>query len=236
MLSSLVVYVLNPSVLMGINIFFLPGIIFLLSIESFKKIKEAVFASVVFGVVFGIPFEAVNLANNSWYYANNYFVIPNIIFNIPFEVFLWYFFFVFSIILFYQAFLNIPHKLHTHKCVKVISLGLVFWLLVLIKIPTLTYSYFITGIAACLPFLLFIFTERKFNFKKYILPTIVLGSFFFVMEMICLDLKYWSFNGNYIYSFKFVNFQIPIEEIILWVLLSPAILISYFEIFIDDGK
>jgi hypothetical protein len=55
------------------------------------------------------------------------------------------------------------------------------------------------------------------------------------MEVIALAKDFWIFNGNYFYSINLLGKVLPLEELIIWILLSPLVVICYFELFVDDG-
>jgi hypothetical protein len=109
-------------------------------------------------------------------------------------------------------------------------------ILIFIKTPTFSYPYLIIGVAALFPAIYFIIKNKNFKFRKFLVPTLVVSTFLFIMESIALIKEFWIFNGNYIYSLNLFGKILPIEELIIWIFLSPFVVICYFELFIDDGK
>ena len=55
-------------------------------------------------------------------------------------------------------------------------------------------------------------------------------------EVTAFYLGQWHFPGEYIGTVILLGASFPLEEFIIWIVLSAAVVLSYYELFIDDFK
>ena len=59
---------------------------------------------------------------------------------------------------------------------------------------------------------------------------------FFAFELTALRLGQWNFPGRYIGKVEIFNLVFPFEEFFFWILLSSTVVLSYYELYVDDEK
>ena len=222
---------------------FLPSV-YLIFREK-KDLKKIIIASLIIGVFFGMSWNFIAEYYLAW--QTNYsldFLNYIIIGNTPLADVIWGFLIPFSVIIFYEHFLDIEH-IHVLKRKSYLA---VIWSIVFLFIACFwiwfgphqpkigSYVYAIMGALACLPLVGLIF-ERK----VLILKTFLCGLYFAlvntVFEVTALILGQWSFPGSYLIDFEFVKGNpIPLEEIIFWILPSAMVFVILFEYLFDDFK
>ena len=57
---------------------------------------------------------------------------------------------------------------------------------------------------------------------------------YFVYELTALHLNQWHFPGQYVGLVRFGSVTLPIEEFVIWILMSSMIVLSYYELYVDD--
>lgn len=213
---------------------------------AFRKpcvIKPAIMPALVFGFLFGLSFEYLNEIGGTWIFPlQHLFLAPNLFFDlIPGEVMLWYFLWAFFVVEYYEYFIDRPTSCTFSYRRIGIALALGFFALAIIvffeywlgKSIVLPFAYLITGLAALIP-LVFLFIRRKKLFPKLALTIPFLTLFFLIMEYVALAGNYWQFTGEYIFAIPYFGYLLPIEELIFWIILSPAVIAGYHELFLDD--
>jgi len=190
--------------------------------------------------LFGLFFEYVNINNNSWTFPREHEFVPFKIFGVvTIEAYLWYFLWVAIIIAYYEYFLDTPTTSTFVKRLKRAKRPLIglFVLVLLFKLTPLdfnfSYTYSLSALLAFVP--LYFLYKRNLSVLKRILYTIPFFTFFFgSMEYVALVKRYWDFTGTYLFAIPFGHTQIPIEEIIAWIILSSVVIATYHELWTDD--
>ncbi len=73
--------------------------------------------------------------------------------------------------------------------------------------------------------------------RRFILLTIYFTSFGLVYEFVGLKLDYWEFPGDsFVGIINIMGNQVPVEEILYFVMFAASGLLVYYEIFIDDRR
>lgn len=207
-----------------------------------------VFKSLIFTTIFSIPLVIVMdylaIMDKSW-------IIPSSLFNFRFfgtnsiEGLIWGFLYVFFIIMFYEYFLDFGKKedrvSKNTKYLIAISLSvLTVFLLFLFVSPGLLhikYFYLKSGtILILLPLVTFLSFFPKL-WTKYV----KIGVYFFGLsllhEVAGLHTNQWTFPGhNFIGFVELFGLKFPFEELLFWMILCAAALLSYYEFFADDKK
>ena len=223
--------------------FFIIPSVYLL-IRKAKRIKRILLASFLFGVLFTFPFDFLAEFNNAWRWpAKENLLFPYLIFGIvPVDVMIWYFFWTFSIFVFYEHFFEhdrsdkiSPHFKFALYPILAASAGLFILFAINPNILKFTYAYLLLGLVALLPFLFIIRREPAF------LPKFLKVNLFFIFlyvsfELTSLKLNHWHFPGQYIGTVNLLGFRFPFEELFFWILMSSTVVLSYYKFFVDNEK
>lgn len=211
-----------------------------MTVRKPKTALPAILSGILFGGVFAVSFEYLAEINNAWVFpqAHNFYLPWHVLGVVPADVMVWYFLWAFIIVQYYEFFFDVPTKrIISHRAIGVTLLGLsiaVALSLSQVKIH-IPYVYAVLGTLTLLPVGV-LRTVSSYRMKKllYVIPFFT--AFFLLMELSALKVGYWSFTGQYVYSVGLFGFLIPIEEIIFWIVGSPAIIVAYHELFIDDEQ
>ena len=164
--------------------------------------------------------------------------------DIPIEDLIWGFLLVYSVIIFYEHFLdkgkhNLVDKRLKYFILPIITLLLIFFLLYFFNpnLLRLNYAYLWMGII-----LIFIpsITFLSF-FPKLLSKYVKTGSYFFVLafifELTALQLNQWTFPGTHFIGWvQIAGHAFPFEEFFFWFVLVAIAILSYYEFFDDDRK
>jgi len=233
---------LKANFLISIFLFLgLPSIYF--SFRTPEQIKKTLAFALIVTVPFGILFDYIATVGKAWFITST--VFPFRLFGvIPIEDFIFGFFLVYSIIIFYEHFLDKGKHELVDKRMKYLLWPLIIFLLIffiviftrpdLLVIP---YAHFWTGIVFIfLPAITFLsFFPRLLS--KYV----KIGSYFFILsllfELTALQLHQWSFPASkYIGWVSLFGQRFPFEELFFWLVLFSIGILSYYEFFDDDRK
>lgn len=163
---------------------------------------------------------------------------------ISIEELLWVLFLVFYTIVFYEHFCDDENIFRLSKKLKYfipisVSLFLLILLLALSSydLGSISYAYFKVGVIGVVPIILYLALARR-NLLKKLIPVIVYFFFFdLIMEISAVRNNGWSFPDieNYIGTITVFGAMFPLEELVFWMILSPAFLLTYYEIYVDDN-
>lgn len=243
-LSRVLSLFLNASFLLSTLLFFgLPALYLTWKIKNKVTIKKAF----IFGSLSLIPIfmlDLIALLNQAWFVPSSTF--PFRIFNIvPLEDVIWAFLLVYTIILFYEFFLDRGKNL---SLIKKPMKGFIFFFVFLAILaiiflylnPSLlhiSYFYLYSGlIFVFLPTLIFII-----RYPHLILKFLKVGVYFFILslvfELTALALNQWEFPGSeFIGWVNISSLRFPIEELVFWLILFSSAVLSYYEFLYDDKK
>lgn len=223
--------------------FFVIPSVYLL-IRKPKSIKRIITASFLFGILFGFIFDFLAEFNNAWAWAGGKgLVFPNKILGIvPIDVLIWFFFWVFLIVVFYEHFVEHDRSDKISPNFKYAffpGLAVLIWVLAIFFInPNLLksdYAYFVLGIFTLIPFIILVIRKPALLGKF-----VKVSAFFFFLylsfELTALKLDQWSFPGQYIGTVQLFGAVFPFEEFFFWILMSSTIVLAYYELFVDDEK
>ncbi|MBP7966835.1 hypothetical protein KAZ66_01045 [Candidatus Woesebacteria bacterium] len=214
-----------------------------LFIRKPKQIKRLA-ASLVAGMIVAFIVDFLAELNGAWSWAPvGQLVFPNMLFGlIPIDVLIWYFFWLLLTIVYYEHFFE--HE-KTKKVSKLFKKAVSFFALLLILVISVfylnadflrfPYAYFVIGFLGALPF--FYLIARKPHLVGKLLKAGLFNIFLFLsFELTALSLDQWRFPGEYIGSIQLFGLVFPFEEFVFWIVLGTPIILSYYEIFIDDDK
>lgn len=146
------------------------------------------------------------------------------------------------IITFYEHFYEIDRKDSLSKRFKYIAIPTLFAVIAVVVIAfvdksllLLDYAYFYSLTPAIIP-IGYVIKKRP----NMILKFIKTGAFFFMLfliyELTAVKLGQWYFSGQYIGWVELFGLKFPFEELLYWMGLSPFVVLSLYEGFVDNGK
>ncbi|PIN79686.1 hypothetical protein COV16_02945 [Candidatus Woesearchaeota archaeon CG10_big_fil_rev_8_21_14_0_10_34_8] len=214
-----------------------------LSYRTKHMIKKTALFSIILTVPFTIVIDYIATIDKAWTVIVSIF--PYRLFGvIPIEDFIFGFIFVYSIIIFYEHFLDKgKHKLIDKRMkyfIMPLILMLIVFFFVLITTPeilVIKYAYLWLGIIFLLiPTVTFLsFFPRLLS--KYAKTAVYFFIIAFLFELTALQLNQWTFEGvHFIGWFEVLGHRFPIEEPIFYFTLCTTAILSYFEFFDDDRK
>ncbi len=214
-----------------------------LSIRTPSQVKKTFLFSLIISIPFGLFIDYIAIKDGAWFVPTTYFSF-HIFGVIPIEDLIFGFFLIYSIVIFYEHFLDKGKHELVDKKMKylvwpIVSAMTVFFTLLLSKpdLLTLPYAYFWLGIT------LFFFPAIMFLsfFPRLLSKYIKTASYFFLLgvifEITGLELNQWTFPGtNFIGWIDFFGIRLPFEELFFWFVMSAISVLSYYEFFDDDRK
>ncbi|MCF7794879.1 hypothetical protein K9M50_00770 [Patescibacteria group bacterium] len=237
-MASLLVYLLEPPYYLSICIVLAVPALFNFFLLKKGKIKILIF-SLVTTFLFAPPIELMARLADAWDVAS---IFTRPFGLIPLENMLFAFLNFFWILSFYEFFLDTQkEKIDLSKRFKILSLlclflsiivyGLFFFNSEIIKI-----DYHVIALIFLLPILIILGFKTPKLFKKTLIPTVFFAFVFFVYEIVSLLIGHWWWPGNYLLPISISGIIFPIDDVIIWYLLSTPALILGYEFFADDNK
>lgn len=209
-----------------------------------RQLRRIFAAAFLFGIVFGFAFDFLAEINNAWSWAGtDQLVFPyKILGVVNIDVMIWFFLWVFFAVIFYEHFFETDRavKLSSHFKYAFYPMGIVIVLLIftyvfkkdLLVIP---YTYFVLGIFTLFPFA-YLMLKNRHCLPKLLKASLFFVPLYFIYELTALSLDQWRFPGQYIWSVAISTLAFPLEELIIWIFASSTILLSYYELYVDDMK
>jgi hypothetical protein len=201
---------------------------------SLKNSRGRVFVFALFSLLlFAPPLELMARLANAWDVAS---VLPRLWGLAPIEN-LFFAWFNFWLGLSLYEFFN-PEKSKgkmSKRFYWLIGLYVGFFITVaiLFKINPawVTFDYYKVAILAVLIPLTFFVWWWPALLKKSFKTTLILGTVFFVYEIIALQFGYWWWPGKYLWPIMIEGKIFPIDDVIFWYILSTPALIGGYEFF-----
>ena len=208
--------------------------------KNYKKIGWGVF---VFGVLLGSVLDLVAKINGAWIVDR--LIFPKAVIGTwPVETLAGYIWMALFILVFYEHFLDDEKNKRLskkHSRIFLILLVIVFLVFVsyFANLFPLTFPYFYLkiGLAAIVFPIIFAFYNPQV-IKKFA----PLAFFFFfvwlVAEFVGIHNQNWIFTprGEFVGYVSVLGVSFPFEEVFFWMVWYPAVVVAYYEYFIDDGK
>lgn len=208
-----------------------------------KQLKRLA-ATAVVGMIASFVIDFLAEFNSAWSWApEGQLVFVNKLFGlIPIDVLIWYFFWILLTIIYYEHFFEHEKTLGVSRHFKKISVFftavLIFIIISYYSYPTLIqwrYTYLLIGFFGSIPFFYLIFKKPRLVGK--LLKAGVFNIFLFLsFELTALKLDQWRFPGEYIGTIGLFGLVFPFEEFVFWIILGTPVMLSYYELFVDDGK
>jgi len=207
-----------------------------LFIRKPKSIKHIIAASLLFGLIFGFFLDFMAEFNNAWSWPP----IGGLVFSYkilgvtPIDVMIWFFFWIFAIIVFYEHFLERDRSDKIRPKIKNAlypSLGVIAGMIIIFLIEPeflrFDYAYLVLGLLTLPPFFYFIYKNPEL-LTKFLKISLYFAFLLLVFELTALKLDQWRFPGEYIASINVFGQILPFEEIFFWILISTSVVLSYY--------
>jgi len=208
------------------------------------NIKKIVAGSLLIGILIPLSFDLLVQLNGSWFVPYDKLLIPFKLFGFyPVDEIIWFFFLAAYTLVFYEVFVD-DEKIR--KLSKNFKKGVAVWVVAILLTFVailffrnslfVPYSYLVVFAPFSIPPIIYVIWRKPRLIRKFTLPT---AFFFFValnFEIVGLTFGDWVFNSQYVGWFSAFGRFFPFEELFYWMLLYPATALSYYELFVDDGK
>jgi len=221
--------------LFGGAVYMLPASAYLLY-RGPRGIYPIIWASTVFGFIFGFGFDFFENINKAWEVQN--LILPSFFAVQPIDNILGYGMMTLLMVLFYRHFFETTPKRVSHRIypTAVISLLVcVVLVTVYLMYPSaldVPYPYVVGGLLPVLAVILYGFRHPM------AIPEIacVSGYFFFVWliaEYVAVATEGWIYPGQYIGFIKLGAVTFPVEELLFWMVWYGATTVVFYKAFID---
>lgn len=225
----------------AIYFFIIPTIY--LFLRKKKPIKELLVGSLLIGNGLGLMFNIIASANNAWVEVSSQLVFNYRLFGfLPIDEPIWFFFWAFFILTFYEHFYEKDNRDKLSKKFKFIAIPtfLATVLTVLVAVfdkerLVFNYAYFFSVSPVIIP-IVYVLKYRPGMIMKFIKT----GAFFFMLcliyELTAVSLGQWYFPGQYIGWVELMGIRFPFEELLFWMGVGPFAVLSLYEGFVDDDR
>lgn len=95
------------------------------------------------------------------------------------------------------------------------------------------YAYLVLGLFTLPPFIILL-VRRYRLVLKFLKAALYFVPLYLAYELTALPLGQWDFPGQYIGTVTILNTTLPLEEFLVWILLSSTIVLAYYELYVDD--
>ncbi len=233
---------LKANLVTSILLFFgLPSVYF--SYRTPRMVLKTIIFALVLTVFIGPWADYIATVSGAWYVPNSAF--PVRLFGVvTFDNLLWLFFFVYSVLIFYEHFCDKGKKELIDKRMKYLIWPLFAVLFVFVlflkqspALLNIPYAYVWLGlVTVLLPASLFLRV-----FPNFLARYVKVSAYFFILsilfELTALELGQWSFPGTtFIGWVEIMGYRFPFEEFFFWCLLAVTAILSIYEFFDDDRK
>lgn len=186
--------------------------------------------------LFAPPVELVSRLANAWDVES---ILPRPLGILPLENLIFAFINFLWVLSFYEVFIDgdkskkISDRFRYLIILYIILFIGVFWLYFLApQLITLHYAIM------ALPILVIpgaiIFSRRPGLLQKTLLPTAFFFFVFLTYEMVSLVIGSWWWPGEYLFPTTVFGKVFPLDDVIIWYMLSTPVLIGGYEYFMDD--
>ena len=237
LIACLVILWLKPYYFFSILIVLLPP-----ALVNFFWLKKShgkiLIFSVLSAVFFAPPIELAARLANAWDVQS---IFPRPFDLIPMENMLFAFINIFWVLSFYEYFIDrdavsfvskrLKYLLGIYCLAAVLIYGLYFY-----NQEIIALNYFQLAVPILIIPSIILFFKKPHLLKKAALPTVFFALIFFVYELVSLKIGSWWWPGEYFLSFTVGGNVFPLDDILIWYLLSTPVLIGAYEFFADDWK
>lgn len=235
--ACLLVYFLKPVYLVSIILVLVPP-----AVINFLWLKKSRFKILIFSILttalFAPPVELAARLADAWDVQS---ILPRFLGIAPLENILFAFLNFFWVLAFYEYFVDRDLKKRLSKRFRFIILLYAFLFLLVFSIffiapDILAMNYALLAVIILVIPGLIMFCLNPKLLKKTWLPTVFFAFVFFVYEVVSLIIGSWWWPGEYILPIVLAGKIFPLDDVIIWYLLSTPVLIAGYEFFVDDNK
>ncbi len=155
------------------------------------------------------------------------------------DILIWYFLWIFSVISFYEYFVEYDNSAKISKNALPIAVTGVLVAAMVVLLGTFTnillfeHTYFWLGAVTLIPYTYIVMRKPKL-FVKSLMVAPYFFYLFLVFELTALYADLWSFSGHYIGMVNIVGLAFPFEEFFFWIMLSATVTAAYYEHTVDN--
>ncbi|MBU4536896.1 hypothetical protein KJ603_02570 [Patescibacteria group bacterium] len=236
-LGCLIVIFTEVNYFLNILIVYLPATALTLYWAKNSRGKIIAFALLA-TLFFAIPIEIIARLANAWDVQS---ILPRIDNLAPLENIFYAFLNMLWPLAFYEKFVDKDKKQKiSHRGKYLFLMFLIFsaitYSFYFINKEIITLDYWQIGIIFLLIPAILIFSHNIKLLKKTILPLVFFAIIFLIHELISLYLGHWWWPGNYLLPIELFGKTFPLDDVIIWYVLSTPMLIGGYELFWDDFK
>ncbi|MBI2064633.1 MAG: hypothetical protein HYT62_01105 [Candidatus Yanofskybacteria bacterium] len=233
--GTLVSFYFEPSLLVSITFFYICPSVWL-SYRSPKHIKRITVFSILVTALFFVA-DYIAVSDKAWFVSSIFGY--RFLGVLPIEDSIWAFFGSYLFVYCYEYFFDdIRHKVYERK-LKIFAMGtslaaVILAVLILInpQLLSIPYAYMWLGLSLGLvPTIFVILRHKNIGFKL-----LVINAYSLVIhlpfEISALKSDQWNFPGkNFIGWVSIAGVRFPIEELVLYVMLTGIIILSWYHLF-----
>jgi len=235
-LACLAILIIRPYYFISILIVLVPP-----SIINFLWLKKAEWKVLIFALtatlLFAPPVELILRMADAWDVQSIFFRPFGLI---PLENMLFAFLNFFWALSFYEYFVDQETKKISDKFKYLISTFILFSIIVFslffFKPELLKFSYFGMAVIILIIPATLIFWQNPHLLRKSLIPTLFFAIVFFIYEIVSLKIGSWWWPGTYLFSVQIFDKTFPLDDVIIWYILSTPALIGGYEYFADNDK
>lgn len=227
-----------PSTLLFLGV---PSLYLAIRLRTRTQWQRIAAMGIVFGLWYGYLFAYLADWNRAWAWPDA---------SLPWGWFLgvnpaewaWVFLWILFIVLFYEHFIerdrreDISYRI-VWAIVPAVFVSIVVYVFTHYYPAALNWSYAYAVLALLtLPPALVLLAKNPRIYLKISLPALFFIPLHLAHEVTGLALNHWYFPGQYFWVVPLPNSTgVPIEEFIIWIVLGSILVLSYYELYIDDG-
>ncbi len=206
-----------------------------------NNLKKVTVISVILGLIWGFSFDYIAELNNAWAWGGNTgLFFPLTFFSVvSLDILIWYFLWIFSIVSFYEYFIEYDNSTKISKnafpiaITGVVAAALVIVLGMFTDVLLFEHTYFWLGVVTLIPYTYVVIRQPKL-FAKSLLVAPYFFYLFLIFELTALYADLWSFSGQYIGMVSIMGLSFPVEEFFFWIMISATVTVAYYEHTVDN--
>ncbi|MBN1331953.1 hypothetical protein JW978_03650 [Candidatus Dojkabacteria bacterium] len=236
--SCLLVLAIAPPYWLNLLIVYLPPtVVNLVWLKKDIRIRLILFA-ILTTFLFAIPIEIISRLANAWDVASSF---PRILNIAPLENIFYAFINFLWPIAFYEYFIDKGRnkKINNRFSILLILYIALFvgtFMMFAIDKTIITLDYWVVGAIVLLTPLICFSIQGRIEIKRLIFPTLFFGFVFFIHEIVSLELGHWWWPGEYLLETTILGNRFPIDDVLIWYVISTPTLIMGYEFFVDDNR
>ena len=210
-----------------------------------SKNPKRIFSTVLIGTIASFILDFLAEFNGAWAWAPyGQLIFKNKILGyVTPDVMIWFIFWIFLTVVFYEHFfeheksdkISYRFKYSVASIIGILAL-LIFLYLYYPSFLYFRYAYLLIGIFFGAAPLISVLWRNPKLIIKFMKASVFLVFLFLSFEITALKLNQWRFPGEYIGQISLLGVSFPFEEFFFWILMSTAISLSYYELFVDDER